>query len=95
MRKARRWTLEEARRILGVDPDEDPANRLEEFEEARDRLADLVREAPNETIALRYQGGLQDFDRALAAVREEIDRQKEEKVAAMMALVPQPQSDPG
>ncbi|MCH7225189.1 right-handed parallel beta-helix repeat-containing protein [Haloferula sp. A504] len=81
-------TLEEARRILGVDPEEDPASRLEEFEEARDRLADLVRHAPNDTIALRYQGGLQDFDRALAAVREEVARQKEKKVEAMMALVP-------
>lgn len=81
-------TLEEARRILGVGPDEDPAGRLDELESARDQLADLVRQAPNDTIALRYQESLQEFDRALAAVREEINRRREEKVAAMMALVP-------
>ncbi len=81
-------TLEEARRVLGVEPDEDPASRLGEFEAARERIADLIRQAPNDTIAIRYQEGLQEFDRALAAVREEIERRRQEKVAAMMALVP-------
>jgi tetratricopeptide (TPR) repeat protein/nitrous oxidase accessory protein NosD len=81
-------TLDEAKRVLGLGPSEDPASHVEEFTKARDRIADMVRNAPNETIALRYQDGLLEFDKAMAAVREEIARKKAEKVAQLMALVP-------
>jgi len=73
-------TLEEARRTLGLAPDEDLAEHLVEFTAARERIAELVRTAPNDTIALRYQDGLIDFDRALAALREEMDKEDPEVV---------------
>ena len=70
-------TLEEARRTLGLSADENPAKYLAELTAARDRIAELVRTAPNETLALRYQDGLIDFERALAVLREEADREHE------------------
>lgn len=70
-------TLEEARRTLGLSADEDPSKHFAEFTAARDRIAELVRTAPNETIALRYQDGLIQFERALAALREQIDKDLE------------------
>lgn len=66
-------TLEEARKILGLGPNDDPAAHLAEFREARERIAEFVRSAPNESLAVRYQGGLEEFDRALAAVREHLE----------------------
>jgi len=66
-------TLAEARKILGLGPDDDPHPFMAEFKEARDRIAEMVRTAPNETLATRYQQGLVDFDRALAAVREHLE----------------------
>ncbi|MEI7928697.1 MAG: hypothetical protein WCH40_09110, partial [Verrucomicrobiales bacterium] len=63
-------TLEDARKVLGLGPNDDPAAHLGEFQEARERIAEFVRSAPNDTLALRYQEGLVEFDRALAAVRE-------------------------
>ncbi|WP_367871959.1 right-handed parallel beta-helix repeat-containing protein [Luteolibacter sp. Populi] len=51
---------------------------MAEFAAARERIAELVRTAPNETIALRFQDGLIDFDRALAAMREEIAKNETE-----------------
>ncbi len=71
-------TLEEARRILGLGPEEDPQGHMAEFAAARERIAELVRTAPNETIALRYQDGLIDFDRALAAIREDLEKEDPE-----------------
>jgi tetratricopeptide (TPR) repeat protein len=67
-------TSDEARRILGLSAGEDPAGHLAEFAAARERIAELVRTAPNDTIALRYQDGLVEFDRALAALREELEK---------------------
>jgi parallel beta-helix repeat protein len=66
-------TLTEARVILGLGPDEDPRPHLAEFRKARERIAEMVRSAPNETLAMRYQQGLVEFDRALAAVREYLE----------------------
>lgn len=66
-------TLQEARKILGLGPDDDPRPFLVEFKEARERIAEMVRTAPNETLAARYQQGLTDFDRALAAIREYLE----------------------
>lgn len=65
-------TLPEARKILGLGPDDDPRPFLAEFQGARERIAEMVRTAPNETLAVRYQQGLTDFDRALAAIREHL-----------------------
>jgi parallel beta-helix repeat protein len=66
-------TLTEARKILGLGPDEDPRPHLVEFRAVRERIADMVRTAPNEHLAQRYQEGLVEFDRALAAVREYLE----------------------
>jgi hypothetical protein len=66
-------TLTEARKILGLGPDEDPRPHLAEFRTVRERIADMVRAAPNEQLAQRYQEGLVEFDRALAAVREYLE----------------------
>ncbi len=66
-------TLTEARKILGLGPDEDPRPHLGEFRAVRERIADMVRTAPNEELARRYQEGLVEFDRALAAVREYLE----------------------
>ena len=89
-------TLDEARRILGLSADEDPTAHFDEFTAARNRIADLVRTAPNDTIALRYQDGLVEFERALAALREEINKEDPEiaKRNAWMAAAraPDPQS---
>jgi tetratricopeptide (TPR) repeat protein len=72
-------TLEEARRTLGLSADEDPTTHFAEFEAARNRIAELVRTAPNDTIALRYQDGLIQFERALAALREQAEKDVEAK----------------
>ncbi len=66
-------TLTEARKILGLGPDEDPRPHLVEFQNARDRIAEMVRTAPNEILSDRYQAGLMEFDQALAAVREYLE----------------------
>jgi tetratricopeptide (TPR) repeat protein len=71
-------TLEEARRTLGLSADDDPTKHFAEFAAARDRIAELVRTAPNETLALRYQDGLIEFERALAALREEAEKEDPE-----------------
>lgn len=68
-------TLSEARKILGIAPDEDPRPHLAEFKLARERIAEMVRTAPNEAIGARYQVGLMEFDRALASVQESLEDQ--------------------
>ena len=66
-------TLTEARKILGLGPDEDPRPHMAEFRAVREKIADMVRCAPNDELASRYQEGLVEFDRALAAVREYLE----------------------
>jgi tetratricopeptide (TPR) repeat protein len=66
-------TLSAARKILGLGPDEDPRPYLGEFQSARERIAEMVRSAPNETLGDRYQEGLLEFDQALAAIREYLE----------------------
>ncbi|WP_193214772.1 hypothetical protein, partial [Luteolibacter marinus] len=51
-----------------------------EFSAARERIAELVRTAPNETIAMRYQDGLVEFDKALAAIREDMAKEPPEVI---------------
>ena len=66
-------TFNEARKILGLGPDEDPRPHVAEFQAARERIAEMVRNAPNDNLALRYQEGLIEFDKALAALREYLE----------------------
>jgi parallel beta-helix repeat protein len=73
-----------ARRILGLRPDEDPRPHLEEFKLARERIAEMVRTAPNETLACRYQDGLVEFDQALAAIRESLEESAIPQPAAVL-----------
>ncbi|MCW1886310.1 right-handed parallel beta-helix repeat-containing protein [Luteolibacter flavescens] len=75
-------TLEEARRILGLSADDDVNNRLGEFSAARERIADMVRGAPNDVLAMRYQDGLVEFDKALAVLREESEKEPEDVIRA-------------
>lgn len=65
--------MTEAKKILGLGQDEDPRPHLEEFRAVREKIADMVRTAPNELLAQRYQEGLVEFDRALATVREYLE----------------------
>ena len=53
-------TIDEARRVLGLRPAEGAAAHLAGFAEARERIAAMVRTAPNETLALRYQPHTED-----------------------------------
>jgi tetratricopeptide (TPR) repeat protein len=66
-------TISEARKILGLGSDEDPRPSLDEFRNTRDRIAEMVRSAPNEALGLRYQDELVEFDQAIAAVREHLE----------------------
>lgn len=59
-----------------------------ELSGARDRLAEMVRSAPNDKLAERFQEDLQRFDQAMAALREEVERRRRRKVQQVMALVP-------
>src|SRR5690606_3990415 len=68
---------DEARRILGLEPDDDPTKHFAEFAEARERIAEMVRKAPNDVIALRFQDGLVEFDKALAVIREDLEARAE------------------
>jgi len=67
-------TQNEAHKILGLGPTEDPRPSLAEFESARDRIAEMVKSAPNEILADRYQKGLEEFDAALNVIRVGISR---------------------
>jgi len=61
--------LEDARRVLGLGPDEDPAPRMAHFEATRQRIIELIRSAPNDVVALHYQQSLVDFERALQVLQ--------------------------
>jgi parallel beta-helix repeat protein len=65
-------TLPEARKVLGLAPDADPRPHLAEFRNARERIAEMVRAAPNEALAARYQQGLVEFDQAIAAIHQHL-----------------------
>ena len=55
------------------------ASHLGEFTDARERIAEMVRAAPNDTLAVRYQEGLMEFDQALAALREHLEAKEAEE----------------
>lgn len=61
---------EQARKVLGLNPDEDWKALIPAFLEARKGMAELVRKAPTESMEARYQEGLMEFDKALAFFRE-------------------------
>jgi parallel beta-helix repeat protein len=65
--------LPDARKILGLGPDDDPRRHLSDFKQAREHIAAMVRSAPNQTLADRYQQGLIEFDQALAAIQEHLE----------------------
>jgi len=66
-------TLSDARKILGLNPDENTRPHLHELENARERIAELVKTSPNPTLADRYRKGLEEFDQALALIREHLE----------------------
>ncbi len=65
--------LADARKILGLGPEEDPRPYLDDFKNAREHIATMVRSAPSDTLADHYQKGLIEFDQALAAVQEHLE----------------------
>ncbi len=92
-------TQNEARKILGLGPNEDPTPYLGEFKNARDRIAAMVKGAPNETLAVRYRKGLEDFDQALVVIQNPDSGESpadskqsaaEEKPAAVEKPIPPP-----
>ena len=66
-------TLTEARKILGLRPNQDPRPHLENLRWNRERIAKKVRNAPTETTATQFQETLMAYDKALAAIRESLD----------------------
>ncbi len=66
-------TFTEARKILGLGPDEDPRPLLADFRRARERIAEIVRNETDAVLAASYQDGLIEFDRAIAALREHLE----------------------
>ena len=65
-------TLDQARKLFGLGPDDDPRPYLADYRLAREHIAELVRSAPDEALALNYQAGLVEFDQALAAILESL-----------------------
>ncbi|MDP4779933.1 MAG: right-handed parallel beta-helix repeat-containing protein, partial [Akkermansiaceae bacterium] len=65
--------LTEARKILGLGAEEDPRPHLGEFRSVREKIADMVRTAPNDQLEERYQEGLVEFDQAMAVMREHLE----------------------
>lgn len=74
--------------MLGIQPDEAPEARLDEFQVARERIAELLSQAPNDAVALRYQEWLQEFDLALEALRGENDRRLQQSQLPAAPPVP-------
>jgi parallel beta-helix repeat protein len=63
-------TLDQARKILRLAPDEDPRAHFAEFQEAREHIASMIRTAPDPTLSGRYMRGLIEFDEALAVIKK-------------------------
>ncbi|MFK7910185.1 MAG: right-handed parallel beta-helix repeat-containing protein [Akkermansiaceae bacterium] len=58
----------EARKILGLDPDDDPRAFLPAFEETREFKRELVANAPSDEIKFRYQQELLEYEAAVKVV---------------------------
>ncbi len=61
-------THDDARTILGLNPDEDPALHLAELQQARQSIAELVSTTKDANLSARFQKGLEEFDQALATL---------------------------
>ena len=75
-----RMDTQEARKVLGLACNEHWHEHLDAFAEARESIVDLIRMAPTDSMALRYQEGLMEFDRAMAFFREADARKFREEV---------------
>ena len=62
-------TLDEARRILDLDPDADPALHQEELLERREKLVRLMNTAPDTIHADRFRRELAEHDEAMALLK--------------------------
>lgn len=62
-------TLDEARRILDLDPDADPALHQEELLERREKLVRLMNSAPDTIHADRFRRELDEHDEAVAFLK--------------------------
>jgi hypothetical protein len=62
-------TLDEARRILDLDPDADPALHQEELLERREKLVRLMNGAPDTVHADRFRRELAEHDEAVAFLK--------------------------
>lgn len=62
-------TLDEARRILDLDPDADPALHQEELLEQREKLVRLMNSAPDTVHADRFRRELAEHDEAVAFLK--------------------------
>ncbi|HEY8962007.1 MAG TPA: right-handed parallel beta-helix repeat-containing protein [Luteolibacter sp.] len=62
-------TLDEARRILDLDPDADPALHQEELLERREKLIRLMNNAPDTVHADRFRRELAEHDEAVAFLK--------------------------
>jgi hypothetical protein len=62
-------TLDEARRILDLDPDADPALHQEELLERREKLVRLMNNAPDTVHADRFRRELAEHDEAVAFLK--------------------------
>jgi len=65
-------TPDDARRILGLTPDEDPRIHLDALKQTNDRIREVVRTAPTQPLADRYQKELTRFEQALAVIQDSI-----------------------
>lgn len=76
-------TYAEAIKVLGLGPDEDPLGQMDRFAEARERMAKLVEEAPNETIGRAYQDALLEFEKAMERMKNgegELEAEEETEI---------------
>lgn len=65
-------TLDEARKILKLAPDEDPRAHFAEFQTARAEIAAMIRNAPDPAASGRLMKGLIEFDEALAVIKKHV-----------------------
>ena len=80
--------LDDAKKILGVAPEQNPAEVLGLLGQAREQLAGMAADAPTEALRERFEAELREFDEALAVLQEEAERIRRAKLSQVMALVP-------
>jgi tetratricopeptide (TPR) repeat protein len=80
-------TLTEARKILGLGPDEDLGGNLTEFKNAREEIAKMVKSATSKTQAEQYEKGLAEFDEALAVIQNRAAMHRETAISSPMKSI--------